>query len=197
MMLGEINFDDLYYPYKMVIEPNKTKSNISLEIPQFSENIYRIPKVGSDEDLSTFSIPNFENGWSGEFSNVSSLFNLLNYTMLNMPTSNSSCFSIPNLEYGFSGEFFNLSSEFKFENFTKFKLPRYEEFIDIAVPQFHGFITTEIPNLVGADVATSPKPPFYPATSIVLILIFILLVPVVALNLLVGLAVNDVQVRQF
>ena len=54
---------------------------------------------------------------------------------------------------------------------------------------------SELPNLRDADIETSPKPAFYPGTSIALILIFILLVPIVALNLLVGLAVNDVKVR--
>ena len=87
MMLGELNFDDLYYPEKMIIKPNKTKSPIN-------------------------------------FSNV--------------------------------------------------------EFADLR----------------DADIETSPKPPFYPGTSIALILIFILLVPIVALNLLVGLAVNDVKVNK-
>ena len=85
MMVGELNFDDLYYPEKMIIKPNKTKSLINI-------------------------------------SNV------------------------------------------------------------------------ELPDLRDADIETSPKPAFYPGTSILLILIFILLVPIVALNLLVGLAVNDVKV---
>ena len=85
MMLGELNFDDLYYPEKMIIKPNKTKSLINI-------------------------------------SNV------------------------------------------------------------------------ELPDLRDADIETSPKPAFYPGTSILLIFIFILLVPIVALNLLVGLAVNDVKV---
>ena len=86
MMLGELNFDDLYYPEKMIIKPNKTKSLINI-------------------------------------SNV------------------------------------------------------------------------ELPDLRDADIETSPKPAFYPGTTITLILIFILLVPIVALNLLVGLAVNDVKVN--
>ena len=86
MMIGELNFDDLYYPEKMIIKPNKTKSLINI-------------------------------------GNV------------------------------------------------------------------------ELPDLRDADIETSPKPAFYPGTSIALILIFILLVPIVALNLLVGLAVNDVKVR--
>ena len=88
MMLGELNFDDLYYPEKMIIKPNKTKSLINI-------------------------------------SNV------------------------------------------------------------------------ELPDLRDADIETSPKPAFYPGTTITLILIFILLVPIVALNLLVGLAVNDVKVGSF
>ena len=54
----------------------------------------------------------------------------------------------------------------------------------------------ELPDLRDADIETSPKPAFYPGTSIALIFIFILLVPIVALNLLVGLAVNDVKVRR-
>ena len=85
MMLGELNFDDLYYPEKMIIKPNRTKSLINI-------------------------------------SNV------------------------------------------------------------------------ELPDLTDADIETSPRPAFYPATSIALLFIFILLVPIVALNLLVGLAVNDVKV---
>ena len=84
MMLGELNFDDLYYPEKMIIKPNKTKSLINI-------------------------------------SNV------------------------------------------------------------------------ELPDLRDADIETSPKPAFYPGTTITLIFMFILLVPIVALNLLVGLAVNDVK----
>ena len=85
MMLGELNFDDLHYPEKMIIKPNKTKSPINI-------------------------------------SNV------------------------------------------------------------------------DLPDLRDADIETSPRPAFYPGTSITLISIFILLVPIVALNLLVGLAVNDVKV---
>ena len=51
-----------------------------------------------------------------------------------------------------------------------------------------------IPNLFDADVNTSPKPPFFPATGMILVLIFMIMVPIVALNLLQGLAVEDVQV---
>ena len=127
MMIGEVGFDDLYYPYKMVIEPSSNPSKpflqdtINITIPEFEEKVIMIPTINS------------------------------------------------------------------FENTSK-------EIMQIKVPQIVNISNIAIPNLFEADVNTSPKPPFYPGSAIILVFLFILLVPVVALNLLVGLAVNDVQV---
>ena len=111
MMSGEVGFDDLYYPYKMVIQP--TKNNNS--------KYYHLGEV------INISMPQFEKDANGNI---------------------------------------------RLTNFSE----------------------TIIPNLFDADVNTSVKPPFFPATGMVLVLIFIIFVPIVALNLLQGLAVEDVQV---
>ena len=127
MMIGEIGFDDLHYPYKMVLEPSSnpfqplSQKSINIRIPQFEEEIFKIP-----------AISNYENATN--------------------------------------------------------------TIMEIRVPQLKNYSEISIPNLFNADINTSPKPPFYPGTSIIMVFLFILLVPVVALNLLVGLAVNDVQV---
>ena len=110
MMSGEIGFDDLYYPYKMVIQPtNDEKSDyhhlgkeIHISVPKFAET----------------------------------------------------------------------NGSIRFTNLSEIK----------------------IPNLFDADVNTSVKPPFFPGTGMFLVVLFIFFVPIVALNLLVGLAVDDVQV---
>ena len=111
MMSGEVGFDDLYYPYKMVIQP--TNNNNS--------------------------------------------------------------------------EYYHLGKE------IKISIPQFEK-INGTI-RITGFNETMIPNLFDADVNTSPKPPFFPATGMILVLIFMIMVPIVALNLLQGLAVEDVQVK--
>ena len=110
MMSGEVGFDDLYYPYKMVIQP----------------------------------------------------------------TSNN------------NSEYYRLGKE------IKISIPQFEK-VNGTI-RITGFNETMIPNLFDADVNPSPKPPFFPATGMILVLIFIIMVPIVALNLLQGLAVEDVQV---
>ena len=110
MMSGEIGFDDLYYPYKMVVQP--TANNKS--------EYYHLGKV------INISIPQFE----------------------------------------------EINGEIKVINVTH----------------------TQIPNLFDADVNTSVKPPFYPGTGMLLVVLFIIFVPILALNLLQGLAVEDVHV---
>lgn len=111
MMSGEIGFDDLYYPYKMVVQP--TSNNKS--------EYYHLGKV------INISIPQYE----------------------------------------------EINGEVKLMNITH----------------------TQIPNLFDADVNTSVKPPFYPGTGMLLVVLFIVFVPILALNLLQGLAVEDVHVR--
>ena len=56
MMIGELNFDDLYYPEKMIIKPNKTKSLINIsnvELPDLR-----------DADIETSPKPAFYPGTS-------------------------------------------------------------------------------------------------------------------------------------
>ena len=85
MMLGEINFDDLYYPYKMVLKPNNTKSAIAIEIPHFENKNFLIPKINSSEDLSIYAFPNIENGPLTGISNfISSLHVTTNVTFSNI-----------------------------------------------------------------------------------------------------------------
>ena len=112
MMTGEVNFDDLYYPFKMVIQPSKL---INPDRP--------FPDIGTN---FTLKIQNFE----------------------------------------------QMPGNLKLSNISEYVLP----------------------NLFNADVNTSPKPPFYPGTGTILVAVFIYLVPVVMFNLLVGLAIDDVQV---
>ena len=220
MMLGEIDFDDLYYPYKMVIKPNITKSAIAIEIPQFKNKNFLIPKINSSEDLSSYAFPDFENGSltgisnfisslhvttnvtfsnitnetllvnevNGEWLNGSTIFKYQNWTNLIIPS-----YRVVN---EVNGEWLNGSTIFKYQNWTDLILPSYKDFMNLTIPQMDGHSNISLPNLIDADVETSPKPPFYPGTSIILVTIFIILVPVVALNLLVGLAVNDVQVQK-
>ena len=132
-MLGEIEFNDLYYPVKMVITPNSTKPNITIPIPQFANS---------------------------------------NFTMTQLLTN------FPGLD----GD-------------TEFNMPLNYDFFNLTVPQFTGFNNITIPNLAESDVITSPKPQFYPGTASILVFFFVLLVPVVIINLLVGLAVADDQER--
>ena len=61
-------------------------------------------------------------------------------------------------------------------------------------PEFNNSAFT-IPRLIESDVLTDPKPQFYPGTALVLTFFMVVLMPVVIINLIVGLAVNDVQVR--
>ena len=190
MMLGEIDFDDLYYPYKMVIKPNITKSAIAIPIPQFENKNFLLPKINSLEDLSTYAFPDIDNG---TLTGISNLFSSLRVTT-NVTFSNITNETLVVNEV--NGEWLNGSTIFKYQNWTDLILPSYKDFMNLTIPQMNRYNITELPNLVDADVETSPKPPFYPGTSIILVTIFIILVPVVALNLLVGLAVNDVQVRK-
>ena len=190
MMLGEIDFDDLYYPYKMVIKPNITKSAIAIPIPQFENKNFLIPKINSLEDLSTYAFPDIDNG---TLTGISNLFSSLHVTT-NVTFSNITNETLVVNEV--NGEWLNGSTIFKYQNWTDLILPSYKDFMNLTIPQMNNYSNIELPNLVDADVETSPKPPFYPGTSIILVTIFIILVPVVALNLLVGLAVNDVQVQK-
>ena len=189
-MLGEIDFDDLYYPYKMVLKPNNTKSAMTIEIPHFENKNFLIPKINSSEDLSIYAFPNIENGPLTGISNfISSLHVTTNVTFSNITNET---FVVNEV----NGELLNGSTIFKYQNWTDLILPSYKDFMNLTIPQMDRYSKIELPNLIDADVETSPKPPFYPGTSIILVTIFIILVPVVALNLLVGLAVNDVQVQK-
>ena len=52
-----------------------------------------------------------------------------------------------------------------------------------------------IPNLIDADINTTRVQPLFPGTQKVLLVLFIFLIAILVNNLLVGLAVNDVQVQ--
>ena len=52
-----------------------------------------------------------------------------------------------------------------------------------------------IPNLIDADINSTLVQPLYPVTEKTLIVLFIFLITILVNNLLVGLAVNDVQVK--
>ena len=52
-----------------------------------------------------------------------------------------------------------------------------------------------IPNLIDADINSSLVQPLYPVTEKTLIVLFIFLITILVNNLLVGLAVDDVQVK--
>ena len=139
MMLGEINYDDLYYPARMQLQPNyETSPNITFQIPNFEETTFTFPKMNEDSDFVNEKCP--------------------------------------------------VNSE------AHVKMPSYKEFMKITVPQFTGYTNISIANFTNGDVITSPKPTFFPITANIMILIFAIFVSIVVINLLVGLAVADVQV---
>ena len=53
-----------------------------------------------------------------------------------------------------------------------------------------------IPNLIDADINSTRVQPLFPGTQKVLLVLFIFLIAILVNNLLVGLAVNDVQVKK-
>ena len=53
-----------------------------------------------------------------------------------------------------------------------------------------------IPNLFDADINSTRVQPLFPGTQKVLLVLFIFLIAILVNNLLVGLAVNDVQVKK-
>ena len=53
-----------------------------------------------------------------------------------------------------------------------------------------------IPNLIDADINSTRVQPLFPGTQKVLLVLFIFLIAILVNNLLVGLAVNDVQVQK-
>ena len=53
-----------------------------------------------------------------------------------------------------------------------------------------------LPNLIDADINSTRVQPLFPGTQKVLLVLFIFLIAILVNNLLVGLAVNDVQVKK-
>ena len=152
MMIGDIDFNELYYPSKMVIQSSKDPSR------PFREN-----------DNFTIRMQNLN--FSQSFEEVK--FPKLKLSKLNANDSSS-----------------NFSLRFGVD-----KVDVVEETIRIPVVGMESSVTEYLmPNLFDADVNTSAKPPFYPVTGIIFMAVFIYLVPVVMFNLLVGLAIDDVQV---
>ena len=202
MMIGEVDFNELYYPPRMVIQPTK---NPNRPFPEIGNNFtIKIQNLSFEKELADVELPlqkllRFENN-SHSFLMKTPTFENDSYLFL----SKTPQFSVNN---SFSGyEEFNQSIDYsKFVGYEEFnqtikflEFAGYEESnqtmkIPVLEPKSN-FKEYSMPNLFDADVNTSPKPPFLPGTGMILLAIFIYLVPVVMFNLLVGLAIDDVQV---
>ena len=202
MMIGEVDFNELYYPQRMVIQPTKNPNRPFPEIGNnFTIQIQNLSfeKEFEDVQLPLQKLPRFENK-SDSFLRKTPKFENKNNSFL----SKTPHFDVNN---SFSGyEEFNQTVNYsKFKGYEEFnQTVKYSEFAGyeksnqtMKVPVLESksnFKEYSMPNLFDADVNTSPKPPFLPGTGIILLAIFIYLVPVVMFNLLVGLAIDDVQV---
>ena len=149
MMIGDIDFNELYYPPKMVIQSSKDPSRPYVENDNFT---IRMQNLNFSQSFEEVKFPKLKQSKIGA-------------------NDSSSNFSL------------------------RFGDDMVEETIRIPVIGMESSFTEYLmPNLFDADVNTSPKPPFYPVTGIIFMAVFIYLVPVVMFNLLVGLAIDDVQV---
>ena len=152
MMIGDIDFNELYYPPKMVIQSSKDPSRPFRENDNFT---IRMQNLNFSQSFEEVKFPKLK--------------------LSKLKTNDSSS---------------NFSLRFGAD-----KVDVVEETIRIPVVGMESSFTEYLmPNLFDADVNTSAKPPFYPVTGIIFMAVFIYLVPVVMFNLLVGLAIDDVQV---
>ena len=202
MMIGEVDFNELYYPPRMVIQPTKNPNRPFPEIGNnFTIQIQNLSfkKQFEDIELPLQKIPTFENN-SYSFLRKTPKFENDSYSFL----SKTPTFDVNNSFSGYK-EFNQTINYSKFEGYEELNQSiKYSDFAGyeehnqtMKVPSLEpksSFKEYSMPNLFDADVNTSPKPPFLPGTGIILLAIFIYLVPVVMFNLLVGLAIDDVQV---
>ena len=189
MMIGEVDFNELYYPPRMVIQPTKNPNRPFPEIGNnFTIQIQNLSfeREFEDVELPLQKLPRFENK-SYPFLRKTPKFENKSYSFSGYEKSNQT---------------FNYSKFVGYEEFNQ--TVKYSEFAGyeesnqtMKIPVLESksnFKEYSMPNLFDADVNTSPKPPFLPGTGIILLAMFIYLVPVVMFNLLVGLAIDDVQV---
>ena len=215
MMIGEIGFDDLYYPSRMVIQPTKNPirpfpdigNNFTIRIQNLSFEkgfkdvnmpTQKFPKFKDKSYSLLRKTPNFENH-TYSFLRKATIFGMDNSFLGNGSSNGTDKIPSGYIEFN---ETLHLPLFLGYEQVNEtiqlLGFSGYEEFnetmkIPITEPKSH-FTEYSMPNLFDADVNTSPKPPFLPGTGIILLVTFIYLVPIVMFNLLVGLAIDDVQV---